>query len=130
MAMSEFSETYQFQNIVKGRPYYKNLSKPTCIKLISTNFPKLVQHFQIIETGLSEFHKLVLIVLKIHFSRLKPNIANDKDYQGFINDYFPSELLKEIDGSGSNITNCKEHNVGLQGVPDKHTSLKKGYVRS
>ena len=94
-----------------------------------TNFPKLFQHIQIIKTGLSDFHELVLTVSKIHFSRLKPNTANDKDYQVFVNDYFRNELLKEVNGSGSNITNFKELDDTLQGVPDKHDPLRKRYVR-
>ena len=27
-----------------------------------------------------------------YFTRLKPNIVNYKDYKGFVNDYFRSEL--------------------------------------
>ena len=129
MAMSEFFKTYYFQNIVKDQTCWKNLSRPTCIDLILTNFPKLFQHIQIIKTGLSDFHELVLTVSKIHFSRLKPNTANDKDYKVFVNDYFRNELLKEVNGSGSNITNFKELDDTLQGVPDKHNPLRKRYVR-
>ena len=58
IAMSEFFETYNLQNLVKDPTYYKNPFKPTCINLILTNFPKSFQHTQIIETGLSDFHKL------------------------------------------------------------------------
>ena len=88
MTMSEFCETYNLQNLVKGPTCYKRPSKPTCIDLILTNFPKLFQHTQTIETGLSDFHKLTLTVLKTHFPRLKLNIVNYRDCKGFVNDYF------------------------------------------
>ena len=52
MAMSEFCETYNLQNLVKDPTCYKNPSKPTCIDLILTNFPKSFQHTQAIESGL------------------------------------------------------------------------------
>ena len=52
MAMSEFSETYNLQNLVKDPTCYKSPSKPTCIDLILKNFPKSFQHTQTIETGL------------------------------------------------------------------------------
>ena len=52
MAMSEFCETYNLQNLVKDPTCYKNPSKPTCIDLILKNFPKSFQHTQTIETGL------------------------------------------------------------------------------
>ena len=93
MTMSEFCETYNLQNLVKDPTCYKNPSKPTCIDLILTNFPKSFQHTQTIETCLSDFHKLKLTVFKTHFRRLKPNIVNYRDHKGFVNDYFRSELL-------------------------------------
>ena len=46
MAMSEFCETYNLQNSVRDNTYYKYPSKPTCIDLILTNFPKSFQHTQ------------------------------------------------------------------------------------
>ena len=75
MAMSEFCETYNLQNLVKDPACYKNPSKPTCIDLILTNFPKSFQHTKTIETGLSDFHKLTSTVLKTHFSRLKQTLS-------------------------------------------------------
>ena len=129
MAMSEFCETYNLQNLVKDPTCYKNPSKPTCIDLILTNFPKSFQHTQTIETGLSDFHKLTLTVLKTHFPRLKPNIVNYRDYKGFVNDYFRSELLQEINSLDSDLTNFKGIQYTRQRVLDKHTSLKKRHVR-
>ena len=101
MAMPEFCKTYNLQNLVKDHTCYKNPSKPTCIDLILTNFPKSFQHTQTIETGLSDFHKLTLTVLKTHFPRLKPDIVNYRDFKGFLNDYFRSKLLQEFNSSGS-----------------------------
>ena len=88
MAMSEYCETCNLQNLVKDPTYYKNRSKPICIDLILTNFPKSFQHIRAIETVLSDFHKLTLTVLKAHFSRLKANMANCRYCKGFISDLF------------------------------------------
>ena len=41
--------------------------------------------------------------LKTHFPRLKPNIFNYRDYKSFVNDYFRSELLQEINSSDSDL---------------------------
>ena len=94
-----------------------------------TNFPKSFQHTQTIETGLSDFHKLTLTVLKTHFSRLKPDIVNYRDYKGFVNDYFRSELLQEINSSDSDLNNFKDLQYTLQRVLDKHAPLKR-YIRA
>ena len=102
--MSEFCKTYNLQNLVRDPTCYENPSKPTCIDLILTNFPKSFQHTQTIETGLPDFHKLTWTVLKTHFPRLKPNIVNYKDYEGFVNDYFRSELLQDINSSDSDLS--------------------------
>ena len=58
IAMSEFCKTYNLQNLVKDPTCYKNPSKPTCIDLILTDFPKSFQHTQMIKIGLSDFQKL------------------------------------------------------------------------
>ena len=105
MALSEFREIYNLQNLVKDATCYKNLSKPTCIDPILKNFPKSFQCTQTIETGLLDFHKLTSAVLKTHFRWLKPNVVNYRDYRGFANDCFCSELLQEINSSDSNLTN-------------------------
>ena len=94
-----------------------------------TNFPKSFQHIQTIEAGLSGFHKLTLTVLKTHFPRLKPNIVSYRDYKGFVNDYFRSELLQEINSSDSDLTNFEDLQYTLQRVLDKHAPLKKRYAR-
>ena len=93
MAMSEYCETCNLQNLVKDPTYYKNRSKPICIDLILTNFPKSFQHIRAIETVLSDFHKLTLTVLKAHFSRLKANMANYRHCKGFISDLFWSRII-------------------------------------
>ena len=127
MAMSEFCWTYNLQNLVKDPTYYKNPSKPTCIDLILTNLPKSFQHTQKIETGLLDFHKLTLPVL-IVFPRLKPNIVNYRDYKGFVNDYFRSKLLQEINISDSDLTHFRDLQDPFQRVLDKHAPLKMRYV--
>ena len=94
-----------------------------------TNFPKPFQQTQTIETGLSDFHKLTLTVLKTHFPKLKPNVANYRDYKSFVNNYFRSELLQEI-SSDSDITNFKDLQYTLQRILVKHGPLKKISVKA
>ena len=116
MAMFEFSETYNLQNLEKYT------SKTICIDIILINFPKSLKHTQTIETGLPDFSKQALTVLKTRFPRLKSNIVNYRDYQCFVNDCFQSELLQEKNGSGSGIINFKVLQYKLQRVVVKHIS--------
>ena len=125
IAMFEFFETYNLQNLVKDPTCYKNPSEPTCTDLILANFPKSFHQTQIIESGLPDFQKLTLTLLKTHFLRLKASLVSYRDYKGFINNYFRSELLQVINSSESDITIFKDLQYTLQRVLDKHALLKK-----
>ena len=43
---------------------YKNLDKPTCIDLILTNRTWSFQNSCVIDTGLSDFHEMIVTVMK------------------------------------------------------------------
>ena len=90
-----------------------------------TNFSKSFQHTQTNENGLPDFHKLTLTILKTPFPKLKPNIVNYGDYKGFVNSYFRSELLQEINSSDPDLINFKDLQCTLQRALDKHAPLKK-----
>ena len=68
-AMENFCGTYHLHNLIKDPTYFKNPDKPSCIDLLLTNFPKSFLKSQTLETGLSDSHKLMLTVLKIHYKK-------------------------------------------------------------
>ena len=82
--MSNFLNTYNLKNIVKQKTCFKNRDRPTCIDLILTNSSRSFQDTYAVETGLSDFHKLVVTVLKYTFpnknSIFKPSEAK-KDFK-------------------------------------------------
>ena len=57
--------------------------------------------------------------MKTHFSRLKPTIVNYRHYNVFVNDYFRSELLQEINRLDAGITNFKVLYNALKRVLNK-----------
>ena len=52
------------KNIVKEATCYKSLSNASCIDLVITNSASSFQNTKEISTGLSDFHKMVITVLK------------------------------------------------------------------
>ena len=62
--METFCENYSLQNLIKQPTCYKNSFRPTCIDLILTNVPRSFQSTCVIETGLSDFHLMMLTVMK------------------------------------------------------------------
>ena len=93
-AMSNCCDLHGF---IQDPTCYKNPNKPTCIDLIITNFPYLFTKTQNLETGLSDFHKLMFTVLKMHFEKPKPKIVVYRDHKNFSDERFCWELLWEIE---------------------------------
>ena len=56
-AIEEFMKVYNSKNLVKGPTCFKNPDQPSYIDLILTNKIKSFQTSQIIENGISDFHK-------------------------------------------------------------------------
>ena len=70
-AYRNFLFKYEAKNIV----FQKNmLSKdnPSCIDLFITNFPKIFQNKSTITTGMSDFNKMVITVLKTTYAYVAP----------------------------------------------------------
>ena len=65
--MKSFCVSYNLTNFIKQPTCFKNPEKPSYIDLIPTNMPKSFQTTYIIVTGLSDFHRLTVSVLKMHF---------------------------------------------------------------
>ena len=57
------------KNIVKEATCFKSLSNPSCIDLVIINSSSNFQNTKAISTGLSDFHKMVVSVLKHTFQR-------------------------------------------------------------
>ena len=64
-ATEEFLKVYNLKNLVKGPTCFKNFDKISCVDLMLTNKTKSSQTSQIIETGISNFHKTVTTVLTV-----------------------------------------------------------------
>ena len=62
--IESFCESYRFKSLIKDPTCFKNPESPSCIDLISTNNPYSFQNSWVIETGLSDFHKMIVSVTK------------------------------------------------------------------
>ena len=94
--ISNFLNTFHLKNIVKQKTCFKNPDRPTCIDLFLTNSSRTFQEKCTVETGLSDFHKSAVTVLKLYFPKQKPNIQTFPNYERFQNGLFRSELDYEL----------------------------------
>ena len=67
--MNEFIKIYDLKNLVNEPTCYKNLTNPSCIDLILTNRSKSFQNTVVVETGLSDFHKMTITIMKTYFKK-------------------------------------------------------------
>ena len=85
-SMKVFCDSYEFKNLIKDATCYKNPENPSCIDLILTNNPNSFQNSEVTETGLSDFHKMTVTIMKSTFQKLQPNSTHYRDYRKFSND--------------------------------------------
>ena len=103
---------------------YKNPENPSCIELFLTNRPRTFQCTTAIETGISDFHKLVVTVLKTFYKKQRPKIIHYRNYKNFENGNFRQDLIKEL--LKFDITNAplSHFNDTALSVLDKYASKK------
>ena len=65
-SMHEYCNSYNLHSLYHKSTCYKNPEKPSCIDLFLANSPRSFQNTQTIETGLPDFHKLVVTILKMY----------------------------------------------------------------
>ena len=75
-SMHEFYSLFNFVSLIKNSTCFKSVENPLCIDLILTNRPKSFQKSMVIETGLSDFHKLTITVLKRPLGRSLVRLYN------------------------------------------------------
>lgn len=59
-------------------------------------YDKLSQVFCKFETGISDFHKIFVTVLKFHYKKQKSNVIQDRNYKNFVNKAIKTELNNKI----------------------------------
>ena len=94
--LNDFCSLYNFKNLSKEPTCYKNPLNPSCIDLIITNRPNSFQDTNVIETGLSDFHKLTISVMKMFFKKHHPKIISYRDYKKYSPAVFRIELQEAL----------------------------------
>ena len=108
---------------------HKNPEKGSCIDIILTNCPRSFQSSCAIETGLSDFHKLVVTVMKTSYKKSQTKIVNYRSYKYFNNESFREELIK-IEANRNNCDESfKNFTSSCSVILNKHAPQKKKYVR-
>ena len=125
--MNAFCERYSLSSLIKEPTCYKNPANPSYIDLILTNLPRSFQNSGVVETGLSDFHRMIVTVLKITFQRLPPRIRNYRDYSNFNNGMFRGCLFNNL--SKQDVGNSEKFIQACINTLNNHAPSKKKYTR-
>ena len=74
--MTVFCDKHDAKILIKESICHKNPENPSCIDLILTNNPKCFQSSRVVETGLSDFHRMRVTVMKTTFKKFQPRIIH------------------------------------------------------
>ena len=89
-------ESFSLKNLIKDPTCYKNPNNPSCVDLMFTNKARRFQRSCVFETGLSDFHKMTITVLKMQFRKLEPKVVSYRNYKIFSNDILLKSLNSEL----------------------------------
>ena len=128
--MGNFCNTYNLRCLIKEATCFKNVHNPSCIYLILTNRPLSFQNTNVIETGLSDFHKLTLTVVKSTFQKQVSKIFHYRNYKRFDNTLFQYDLMYEISNVGLNDISCEQFENIFMLILNRHAPSKTRYVRA
>ena len=127
--MKDFCETYNLKNLITEPTCYKNAQNPSLIDLILTNKPKSFHSSMCIETGISDFHKMVVCVLNVHFIKLCPAKIKYRSYKNFNLNSFKSELKTSLEISEETEMTHDSFKETFLNLLNKHAPMKEKFIR-
>ena len=127
--MKDFCETYGMKHLITEPTCFKNAQNPTCIDLIMTNSPKSFQRSLCIETGISDYHKLTVTMLKGHYRKLAPIKIKYRNYKKFNLRVFQEGLKRELENSGTANKDYEEFKRIFMDILNKHAPKKEKLIR-
>ena len=89
-----FCDNYSLKNFIRQPTCYKNI--PLCIDIILTNVPQKFRSTVLVGTGLSDFHLMILTVIRKILKKLKPRAVNYRCYKHFLNEAYRESLIYEL----------------------------------
>ena len=92
----EFLNIHDAKNMVKEKTCFKSINNLTSVDLLISNKEKCFKFATTIDTGLSDFHEMVLVILKKKFEKAKPKVISYRDYRHFDGSSFRCVLRFEL----------------------------------
>ena len=125
-----FCNQYKLKSLNKDPTCYQNIDNPSCIDLLIINSAKSFESTCTTEKGLSDFHKLVVMVLNEKYKRMPPKVIQYRDHKKFDYAIFNNHLWKETENLNfSELDFVTLRKIFIE-ILDKLAPLKKKYIRA
>ena len=121
-------DSYYLYNLVKEETCFKGL--PKCYDLILTNCKYNFQDTQALTSGFSDFHKLIITVMKTEFVKADPIQINYRDYKKYNPFNFSQELRYRLNIDDTHENDYNKFQSILCELLEKHAPLKTKSLRA
>ena len=98
--MREFCEANNLENLIKDNTCYKSAENPSSIDIMLTNKKLSFQNSMTLETGLLDFHKMTITVLKRYFKKKYPITITYHDLKSFDGLKFREDIRNKLEQIG------------------------------
>ena len=123
--MSEFLFKNDSKNLVQQKTCFKSINNPSCIDLFVTNSPRSFQNTITFASGLSDFHKIILTILKSTFPKVRPKQIVYRKFKNFDLNNFKNEIRTKM----QLIDKYETFEEEFLKVLNKHAPLNKKFIR-
>ena len=82
-----------------------------------TNRPRSFQNSMVVETGLSDFNKMCVTVMKTYYNKQKPSFVKYRKFKNFSNDAFLKDLkslLSKFDNEKKRSSQLAKRNLLIE----------------
>ena len=128
----DFCDIHGVKNIVNKPTCFKG-NNPSTVDVVLSNVHKKLQGIMCIETGLSDFHNMVVFATKAHIPVMKPRKFVYRSYKNFQSDEFckdlslvPFHVSEVFDDAEDSYWFCENL---LKEVINKHAPMKSRTIR-
>ena len=126
--VESFCDSYDLHSRVKEKTCFKG--PPKCYDLILTNCKLNFQNTLVLTSGLSDFHKMTVTVLKTEFIKADRVQINYRDDKKFNISRFNEDLRNIINSDVTSSSNYNRFQNILREVLDNHAPLKQKHARA
>ena len=126
--LEEFLFEQNIKSLVKEKTCFKSMENPSCIDLFLTNSVHSFQNTTVVETGLSDFHKMAVTVMKTTFPKAEPQVHYYRDYKNFDLYNFRTDLREELRKISEK--DYLHFEIVFLEVLERHAPMKKKILRA